>query len=293
MKKILVLLVWFLSITIPSNNIYAFSTWEIALAQDKWIKELSTEIHTLKESEKIIKEESKVLQDKDMLLSFFRDDLTRVELRRIEKIISSFKFHRNYLENEFKEKAKNLEDVTETKEDIIYQRKSLYKDLAPYIKQDQIKNYLDYVKSDAESIQNKNNISVQIIANKEILNNKLSLIEWRIKENKETLNKQLEDAVIKKIDYKINQLKTNKKFAELDKNLKAKVIDKTIVKVKIRILNIENKSDLTDLESQKLDLYKLLKSSLEKYKDSLLKEAAQLEKTSTWTIQIENKKETP
>jgi hypothetical protein len=112
-----------------------------------------------------------------MLLSFFRDDLTRVELRRIEKIISSFKFHRNYLENEFKEKAKNLEDVTETKEDIIYQRKSLYKDLAPYIKQDQIKNYLDYVKSDAESIQNKNNISVQIIANKEILNNKLSLIE--------------------------------------------------------------------------------------------------------------------
>ena len=103
----------------------------------------------------------------------------------------------------------------------------------------------------------------------------------RIKENKETLNKQLEDAVIKKIDYKINQLKTNKKFAELDKNLKAKVIDKTIVKVKIRILNIENKSDLTDLESQKLDLYKLLKSSLEKYKDSLLKEAAQLEKTST------------
>lgn len=293
MKKILVLLVWFLSITIPSNNIYAFSSWEIALAQDKWIKELSTEIHTLKESEKIIKEESKVLQDKDMLLSFFRDDLTRVELRRIEKIISSFKFHRNYLENEFKEKAKNLEDVTETKEDIIYQRKSLYKDLAPYIKQDQIKNYLDYVKSDAESIQNKNNISVQIIANKEILNNKLSLIEWRIKENKETLNKQLEDAVIKKIDYKINQLKTNKKFAELDKNLKAKVIDKTIVKVKIRILNIENKSDLTDLESQKLDLYKLLKSSLEKYKDSLLKEAAQLEKTSTWTIQIENKKETP
>lgn len=286
MKKILVLLVWFLSITIPSNNIYAFSSWEIALAQDKWIKELSTEIHTLKESEKIIKEESKVLQDKDMLLSFFRDDLTRVELRRIEKIISSFKFHRNYLENEFKEKAKNLEDVTETKEDIIYQRKSLYKDLAPYIKQDQIKNYLDYVKSDAESIQNKNNISVQIIANKEILNNKLSLIEWRIKENKETLNKQLEDAVIKKIDYKINQLKTNKKFAELDKNLKAKVIDKTIVKVKIRILNIENKSDLTDLESQKLDLYKLLKSSLEKYKDSLLKEAAQLEKTSTWTINI-------
>ena len=293
MKKILVLLVWFLSITIPSNNIYAFSTWEIALAQDKWIKELSTEIHILKESEKIIKEESKVLQDKDMLLSFFRDDLTRVELRRIEKIISSFKFHRNYLENEFKEKAKNLEDVTETKEDIIYQRKSLYKDLAPYIKQDQIKNYLDYVKSDAESIQNKNNISVQIIANKEILNNKLSLIEWRIKENKETLNKQLEDAVIKKIDYKINQLKTNKKFAELDKNLKAKVIDKTIVKVKIRILNIENKPDLTDLESQKLDLYKLLKSSLEKYKDSLLKEAAQLGKTSTWTIQTENKKETP
>ena len=293
MKKILVLLVWFLSITIPSNNIYAFSTWEIALAQDKWIKELSTEIHILKESEKIIKEESKVLQDKDMLLSFFRDDLTRVELRRIEKIISSFKFHRNYLENEFKEKAKNLEDVTETKEDIIYQRKSLYKDLAPYIKQDQIKNYLDYVKSDAESIQNKNNISVQIIANKEILNNKLSLIEWRIKENKETLNKQLEDAVIKKIDYKINQFKTNKKFAELDKNLKAKVIDKTIVKVKIRILNIENKPDLTDLESQKLDLYKLLKSSLEKYKDSLLKEAAQLGKTSTWTIQTENKKETP
>ena len=115
----------------------------------------------------------------------------------------------------------------------------------------------------------------------------------RIKENKETLNKQLEDAVIKKIDYKINQLKTNKKFAELDKNLKAKVIDKTIVKVKIRILNIENKSDLTDLESQKLDLYKLLKSSLEKYKDSLLKEAAQLGKTSTWTIQTENKKETP
>ena len=274
MKKLLVLLVWFLSIISPFNHSNAFSEWEIAIAQDKWIQELSTEIHTLKESEKIIKEESKELQDKDKLLTFFKDDLTRSELRRIEKIITSFKFHRRYLENEFNSKAKNLEDVTETKEDIIEQRKALYKDLSPYIKQSEINNYLIYVKNDAESIQNKNNISVQIITNKEILSNKLTLIESKIKQNKETLNKELELAVIKKIDDKINSLKSNEKFANLDKKLKAKVIDKTIIKVKIRILNIENKSELSDRELQKLDLYKLLKSSLEKYKLWLLEQAA-------------------
>ena len=274
MKKLLVLLVWFLSIISPFNHSNAFSEWEIAIAQDKWIQELSTEIHTLKESEKIIKEESKELQDKDKLLTFFKDDLTRSELRRIEKIITSFKFHRRYLENEFNPKAKNLEDVTETKEDIIEQRKALYKDLSPYIKQSEINNYLIYVKNDAESIQNKNNISVQIITNKEILSNKLTLIESKIKQNKETLNKELELAVIKKIDDKINSLKSNEKFANLDKKLKAKVIDKTIIKVKIRILNIENKSELSDRELQKLDLYKLLKSSLEKYKLWLLEQAA-------------------
>lgn len=274
MKKLLVLLVWFLSIISPFNYSNAFSEWEIAIAQDKWIQELSTEIHTLKESEKIIKEESKELQDKDKLLTFFKDDLTRSELRRIEKIITSFKFHRRYLENEFNSKAKNLEDVTETKEDIIEQRKALYKDLSPYIKQSEINNYLIYVKNDAESIQNKNNISVQIITNKEILSNKLTLIEGKIKQNKETLNKELELAVIKKIDDKINSLKSNEKFANLDKKLKAKVIDKTIIKVKIRILNIENKSELSDRELQKLDLYKLLKSSLEKYKLWLLEQAA-------------------
>jgi len=280
MKKLLVLLVWFLSIISPFNYSNAFSEWEIAIAQDKWIQELSTEIHTLKESEKIIKEESKELQDKDKLLTFFKDDLTRSELRRIEKIITSFKFHRRYLENEFNSKAKNLEDVTETKEDIIEQRKALYKDLSPYIKQSEINNYLIYVKNDAESIQNKNNISVQIITNKEILSNKLTLIESKIKQNKETLNKELELAVIKKIDDKINSLKSNEKFANLDKKLKAKVIDKTIIKVKIRILNIENKSELSDRELQKLDLYKLLKSSLEKYKLWLLEQAAIIQSES-------------
>ncbi len=283
MKKLLVLLVWFLSIISPFNYSNAFSEWEIAIAQDKWIQELSTEIHTLKESEKIIKEESKELQDKDKLLTFFKDDLTRSELRRIEKIITSFKFHRRYLENEFNSKAKNLEDVTETKEDIIEQRKALYKDLSPYIKQSEINNYLIYVKNDAESIQNKNNISVQIITNKEILSNKLTLIESKIKQNKETLNKELELAVIKKIDDKINSLKSNEKFANLDKKLKAKVIDKTIIKVKIRILNIENKSELSDRELQKLDLYKLLKSSLEKYKLWLLEQAAIIQSESIIT----------
>lgn len=283
MKKLLVLLVWFLSIISPFNYSNAFSEWEIAIAQDKWIQELSTEIHTLKESEKIIKEESKELQDKDKLLTFFKDDLTRSELRRIEKIITSFKFHRRYLENEFNSKAKNLEDVTETKEDIIEQRKALYKDLSPYIKQSEINNYLIYVKNDAESIQNKNNISVQIITNKEILSNKLTLIEGKIKQNKETLNKELELAVIKKIDDKINSLKSNEKFANLDKKLKAKVIDKTIIKVKIRILNIENKSELSDRELQKLDLYKLLKSSLEKYKLWLLEQAAIIQSESIIT----------
>jgi len=126
--------------------------------------------------------------------------------------------------------------------------------------------YVEYVKNDAKILKESKDIKEKIIINNEILSSKLSNIEEKIKKHRTSLNTSLKLLVKEKIKNKISNLENNVKFKALKNELKLKVIEKTIIKVKILISNLENDIDISDIITKKLEIYKMLVVELNEFK---------------------------
>jgi hypothetical protein len=74
-------------------------------------------------------------------------------------------------------KASNLEDTYEEKKKLLEEKKDLYKNLVPFIKAEQVKEYLEYVRQDAQILKEKQQVDTKLIMNTEIINNKVQRIE--------------------------------------------------------------------------------------------------------------------
>ncbi len=268
MKKIIISIIFLFLINIPySVWVYSFS-WVIS--SSSWtIKEIKEKLYDLQNNQRDLKIESKSLYQDQRLRTFFRDNLRRSEIKSIEFIINNYTYKKNTTNKVLLEKAANLEDVTNEKKSLLDQKKELYIRMTPYIKTSEMSRYLEYIKNDAKILKESKDIRTEIIVNNEILSTKVSIIEKRIEEHRNILNGALKIIVKQKIEQKINNLENNEKFKALRNELKLKVIEKTIVKVRILSSNLENDTDKSDIIIKKLEIYNLLLTELEAFKERL------------------------
>ena len=251
-----------------SLEVYSFS-WSINYST--WtIKEIKEKLYNLQNNQRDLKIESKSLYQDQRLRSFFRDNLSHSEIKNIEFIVNDYTKSKSITNNLLLEKASKLKDVSNEKKILLDQKKELYIKMTPYIKQSEIERYLDYIKSDAKILKESKDIKEKIIVNNEILTTKVSIIEEKIKKHRILLNDSLKQLVKEKISDKINNLENNIKFKVLKNELKLKVIEKTIIRVKILISNLDNNNDKSDIISKKLEIYKILLTELEKFKERLI-----------------------
>jgi len=196
------------------------------------------------------------LQNSERIRWFFKNNLSEVELEELSIIIKT------YIEER---KNHHIDEQDKT----ILLKKNLYKDMIPYVELWQMESYLNYIQDDANIIKRQGQLSKELSKNQELLENKVDFIETKITEHKKTFSATLRDSIDQKIDQKISLLREGSKFSTLSVESKISVLEKTIRKIKIRISNVEQMSDRTDILETRLELFYIILEKIESFKNEI------------------------
>nr|MDD3719804.1 hypothetical protein [Candidatus Gracilibacteria bacterium] len=217
------------------------------------IKELQQNIKVLEEKQgEITKKFSSDLGDIGDIKNFLKDNLSEKEVEEIKLIINNYnKSKENIIDNN-----NNLEDI---KQSLLDLKKEVYKKLIPYIEQGNLQDYLNYIKTNVEVFKQGKDLDYEIDKNKELLEQKVSLIKEKIKVHESELKNEIDELINKKIDEKIDIIKNNEKFKILDLEKRKALISKTIEKIKEKLNDIE----VTTENQKKIDIYNIVIQKLE------------------------------
>lgn len=265
---------WFYSTT------NSFDIELVFLDDWKTIKENIKEINTLDKENSELNSELSELNTDYRLKTFLRSDLTILELNKIRRIVATYNTNRSRIELVLFQKAKSLVPVIKEKKLLLEEKRIFYSGLIPYINTEFKNDYLEYIKWDAKIFNEQKDLTTDILAKKEILNNKVEILETKIQEHKDFMNETLKKVIESKLDEKINQLNSNERFLSLSSTSKIKVLDKTIVKIKIKLENLKNPNIETDswevlvvptnsLLDKKIQTFLIAVEKLEDFRDSI------------------------
>ncbi|MDD2871952.1 MAG: hypothetical protein PHS49_08260 [Candidatus Gracilibacteria bacterium] len=246
----------------------------------KTIKELKESIDVLDRASLELDQELVDLNADYELKSYLRTDLSLVEINKIKILVANFNRTKTQMEDLLQEKAKKMLAVVEDKKAVIELKRSFYNSLIPYINYEYNNEYLEYIKTDAKIFSEQKDLSLDIVAKKEILSNKVEKIEGKIQEHKDYINKSLSIVIEKKLDEKVSNLANNESFKVLSSESKRKVLDKTIAKIKDK-LNQIIKTNKTisgtgtsikinnDLFDKKVQTFQIAVDKLQDFRDSI------------------------
>ena len=260
-----------------STNSYA---WELSILwTGKTIKELNNSIKILDNKKNKIENDFSELNTDLKLKTFLRKNISRFEFNKIKELVINYNKNEKELNEKLLLEAKKWLDIKNTRKKLLENKRIFYNWLIPFININHKKEYLEYVKRDAELFKKKNIIFVDIEVKKYILDNKVSRIESEIKKHKDYINKSIKNIIDTRLEQKINNLKNNDWFKFLSNESKVKVLEKTIRKIKIKLSNYTNKINLswtwinqenTNIDN-KLETYKIAIEKLENFKNIYIK----------------------
>lgn len=260
-----------------STNSYA---WELSILwTGKTIKELNNSIKILDNEKNKIENDFSELNTDLKLKTFLRKNISRFEFNKIKELVINYNKNEKKLNEKLLLEAKKWLDIKNTRKKLLENKRIFYNWLIPFININHKKEYLEYVKRDAELFKKKNIIFVDIEVKKYILDNKVSRIESEIKKHKDYINKSIKNIIDTRLEQKINNLKNNDWFKFLSNESKVKVLEKTIRKIKIKLSNYTNKINLswtwinqenTNIDN-KLETYKIAIEKLENFKNIYIK----------------------
>ncbi|MCD5385304.1 hypothetical protein LRZ95_01405 [Candidatus Gracilibacteria bacterium] len=249
------------------------------LGTGKTIKELNNSIKILDNEKNKIENDFSELNTDLKLKTFLRKNISRFEFNKIKELVINYNKNEKELNEKLLLEAKKGLDIKNTRKKLLENKRIFYNGLIPFININHKKEYLEYIKRDAELFKKKNIISVDIEVKKDILDNKVSRIESEIKKHKDYINKSIKNIIDTRLEQKINNLKNNDGFKFLSNESKVKVLEKTIRKIKIKLSNYTNKINLsgtginqenTNIDN-KLETYKIAIEKLENFKNIYIK----------------------
>lgn len=246
---------------------------------DKWktIKELKQNIDKLDKVTIDLDNELKELNTNYELKSFLRSDLNIVDIKKIKKIASNYNINKVNIEDNLLLKADKFESILSERKLLLEEKRKFYSWLIPYIDSRYKFEYLDYIKKDAKIFNEQNNVTNNIILKKEILTTKVENIESRIKKHNDFINNSIRSIIETRLDEKIFNLRKNPRFKNLSYTSKIKVLEKTITKIKSKLILLKNTTTHTDslikpsinILNKKIETFNIAVDKLEKFKKSL------------------------
>lgn len=246
---------------------------------DEWktIKELKESIDYLDKANSELDEDFKNLNIDYEVKKFLRSNLSNSELSNIKYLISVFNYNKLKLETEIANKIKNKISVTEDKKSLIEEKRKFYNWLIPYINSLYNDKYLEYIKNDVQIFSEQKSLSNNIEAKKEILNNKVVILETKIQEHRNYINENIAKIIESKLDEKLKNLANNEIFKWLSSESKVKVLNKTIDKISQKLEKLKNLNSTStwtvskysnQLFDKKVQTFLIAVNKLEKFRDS-------------------------
>jgi len=241
----------------------------------KTIRELKENIEWLDKEKNELYTKLKDFAPDQTLTWFFRDDLTLDELQKLKSIVETYNQNKKILETELYEKSKNLLDTSDIRVKLLEEKKELYKKMTTYIKVEYYQSYLEYIKSDTVIYSERKEIDSDIYRKQEIINNKVNILEEKIREHKSYLEDSLKKLVEETMDEKIAFLSNNKSFSALENKEKVLILEKTIFKISNNIESLKNQNQINDLSTfvkvnndKKIEIYNIVLKKLEDFKNT-------------------------
>lgn len=248
---------------------------------DEWktIKELKENINELDKTENELSIELDLLNTDYKLKGFLRNDLTLVELNKIRFLVGEYDINKNNTELEIINKIKERLPIIEEKKILLEEKRKLYSWLIPYIDPTFKDDYINYIKWDAKIFNEQRDIETDIIIKREILSNKVDIIETKIQEHRDFIDESIKKVIESRLDEKIQNLNNNPTFQILNDDSKNKVLEKTIRKIKIKLQNLENSQSSTwsgillkpntNTLDKKIQTYNIAVEKLETFKNNI------------------------
>ncbi len=186
------------------------------------IVELKQNIAMLQEKQKEIYQKTPDLSGISDIKEFLKDDLTASQIEEINKIIRDY--------NDFKIQK----DILDYEKKLLNIKKETYKKIILFVDTEKLQDYLDYIKDSLEAIKQDNFIKDEISKNKEILDEKVTIIKEKIKINKDEFENDINELITTKIDEKLQVFKDNKDFQNLSLEKRKYIIEKIIKNVQMK-----------------------------------------------------------
>ncbi len=262
MKKYIYSLLTYISLFFCVSLSYA-NSWETIISSESWswgvetISSLKDNLRNLEDEKIWLENKLNLLKEETYLRGFFTQNPSDAEVYEIKKIIEEYRKVNISLNVELKEKSDKLEDISETRKQIVHERLEFYKKLVKYIDKAKIDEFKDYVKSDTQILRNKKEINYEINKNQKKLEEKVEIIKWRIKEYKTDFDERLRELIEVKVNEKISNLENSEKFISLSHELKRSVIEKTIEKIKSKMELFKKSEDKSSIDSKKVEIYEI------------------------------------
>jgi len=210
-------------------------------AQDdtKTISELKENIKELNEEKQNIASRLDELKASSDLWAFFKDALSDAEITAVTEIVRQYRVLNTQINKQLIETAEEFKSTQDIKQELLEQRKNVYKDLVPYIKIDKLTEYKAYIAGDAGYLIEKKEVDADIARKQGVIEQKVDKIEEKIEENKKTLEESIKTEVAKRIDEYFSKLLENNKFIQLSLEEKQLIIDRLLQRLESKIEEIK------------------------------------------------------
>ncbi len=203
------------------------------------IVELKQNIAILQEKQKEIYQKTPDLSSISDVKEFLKDDLTLSQIEEINKIIKDY--------NDFKVQK----GVLDYEKKLLNIKKETYRKIIVFVDTEKLQDYLDYIKDSLKAIKQNNLIKDEISKNKEILDEKVTIIKEKIKINNDEFENDLNELITTKIDEKLQLFKDNKDFINLSLEKRKYILERIIKNVQIK----KEKKVLSRISVWKIELY--------------------------------------
>ena len=227
-------------------------------------KEGITEVETLnsemKNNNRKLSQLKRILNIED----FFKLDLNIEQKENLKNIMAIYNSHKTELEKRLETESEMLNETDEIINEVVENRKDIYKKLVPFVKVDKYKEYLEFIKEDIIILKENTGIKDDTYKKEVILKEKVDTIKEKIEEHKELLSQRLKDLITRKIDEKISSFTTSEKFIRLTKNEKEYVVKNIIFKTNSQIEKLQILENKTRIWVTKLQIYITIDEKLQK-----------------------------
>ena len=269
--KCLTLLLLLCSFNISNTNAKL-----VSFSGDTTIRQLQTNIWKLNNINNNLQDDIYSLNHNYNVKKYLKINLTDQEIKLIKSKIWFYNDQKIRFENILKTNSHKLQKVEYEKKQLMYIKRDFYKFLLWYIHLDYKNEYFKYIKEDLNIYNKQNIIKSNIISSREKLDKKVEALEDRITTHKVLINHSINEIIKNRITQKINNLKYNKKYIILDNETKIKVLEKTIVRLKIKKQNYISTNNMyllmnKNIADKKIKSYDYAILMINEYKETLIR----------------------